>query len=152
MYGFHFQTETHSPESGLISAFTGIYYPQGCLKSLFYFTIYTRGPQLANETTLDCNGLTPAYAGTTSQALQFSLQLWAHPRIRGDHTSQLVDSIVYVGSPPHTRGPQFASVTKKKLNRLTPAYAGTTETNGAVLKEMGAHPRIRGDHLSFRKT
>ena len=33
MCGFHFRTEIYSPENGLVSAFTGISYPQGCLKS-----------------------------------------------------------------------------------------------------------------------
>ena len=110
---------------------------------------HTRGPLSNAIRDLWRRGLTPAYAGTTLASPSLMSEMWAHPRIRGDHYNRHYLTACFVGSPPHTRGP-LTQHRKYGYNiRLTPAYAGTTGAPRAEKNGYQAHPRIRGDHLSL---
>ena len=50
------------------------------------------------------------------------------------------------GSSPHTRGALFVGDTARKLRRIIPAYAGSTECQPMQIMSAGDHPRIRGEH------
>ena len=86
-----------------------------------------RGPLLLMCAPLVLGGLTPAWAGTTRWSSVASTQLWAHPRMGGDHRAQRAD-----------HGP---------VRGLTPAWAGTTGPPSPTPGSPGAHPRMGGDHL-----
>ncbi len=50
------------------------------------------------------------------------------------------------GSPPLTRGPRRRKRGRRRTNRITPAYAGTTRPGAAPAGRRRDHPRLRGDH------
>ena len=90
--------------------------------------------------------ITPAYAGSTSV-------LWStcdldgdHPRIRGEHRFVSSSHRIRNGSPPHTRGAPGTGCSWCTRSRITPAYAGSTESAGASRTPTPDHPRIRGEH------
>ena len=72
------------------------------------------------------SGITPAYAGTTSQMHCKRLQAWDHPRLRGNYVNGIVALLPRVGSPPLTRELRVYYHLQLAYGRITPAYAGTT--------------------------
>ena len=73
----------------------------------------------------------------------------AHPRLRGEH--QLVNGFLqaFHGSSPLTRGAPVTGGILQVLNRLIPAYAGSTRCSCCFLRVEWAHPRLRGEHSYF---
>ena len=69
-----------------------------------------------------------------------------HPRIRGNHADCFRVWLVDPGSPPHTREPPFRRRCHRGRDRITPAYAGTTQSFLLSLVSNRDHPRIRGNH------
>ena len=94
------------------------------------------------------SGITPAYAGSTLSDRRQRMQLQDHPRIRGKYL--LIASVENAapGSPPHTREVQETVIVFSPSNRITPAYAGSTQhaKDGDLMVED--HPRIRGKYES----
>ena len=76
----------------------------------------------------DAIGITPAYAGKTLLRIFEVLLLWDHPRIRGKDARVTSYSESCTGSPPHTRERHINTVHSLFLLRITPAYAGKTES------------------------
>ena len=56
-----------------------------------------------------------------------------------------------LGSPPHGRGAQVSVAGVVHLDRLTPAWAGSTNSRNIWLKTSRAHPRMGGEHVSALK-
>ena len=50
------------------------------------------------------------------------------------------------GSSPLTRGARVRSPQIRRRHRLIPAYAGSTEPGVTPKVQIGAHPRLRGEH------
>ena len=50
----------------------------------------------------------------------------AHPRLRGEHRAQYLIWVRAYGSSPLTRGARLYPIIKQRLQRLIPAYAGST--------------------------
>ncbi len=97
--------------------------------------------------------ITPAYAGNTDQSFQIASSTEDHPRIRGEHAHFDEDLILFLGSPPHTRGTQYAFLSLAVVAGITPAYAGNTLYKCKFNEIKRDHPRIRGEHpfeLVFR--
>ena len=92
-------------------------------------------------------GITPAYAGSTDSFHVFKFKTRDHPRIRGKHQKTEVSHPFQMGSPPHTREAHMVNNQRHCGNRITPAYAGSTEYSGVHLGVSEDHPRIRGKHL-----
>ncbi|SCQ64131.1 Hypothetical protein PFR_JS9-2_2040 [Propionibacterium freudenreichii] len=90
--------------------------------------------------------LTPAYAGSTIEALLWGSASGAHPRICGEHVVVAIRTKTGLGSPPHMRGAPDGSVCGYVEFRLTPAYAGSTLPHRGAVSMGGAHPRICGEH------
>ena len=69
-----------------------------------------------------------------------------HPRIRGEHNSNVLTEMLTCGSSPHTRGAHARLPAREPLRRIIPAYAGSTvaQIPGKIVK--ADHPRIRGEH------
>ncbi len=91
-------------------------------------------------------GLTPAWAGNTSGSPTRSTWSWAHPRMGGEHASVDAAGVATAGSPPHGRGTRRARPGAPPGAGLTPAWAGNTEPAVAGEAEIGAHPRMGGEH------
>ena len=70
--------------------------------------------------------ITPAYAGTTLKCLVIVKSRWDHPRLRGNYIALPSSKIRIRGSPPLTRELQDIVPKGDEINRITPAYAGTT--------------------------
>ena len=87
---------------------------------------HTRGPHSDIDSIESVSGITPAYAGTTPGANLIERCRGDHPRIRGDHFFCSDNGGILPGSPPHTRGPHHRERKDVVLQRITPAYAGTT--------------------------
>ena len=51
-----------------------------------------------------------------------------------------------VGSSPHTRGAPLPLLVSFSVNRIIPAYAGSTATSPGPGCRGRDHPRIRGEH------
>ena len=72
------------------------------------------------------SGLIPAYAGSTDSWVSRPGCSWAHPRLRGEHSSASSSNAAGWGSSPLTRGALRMSAISSPFPRLIPAYAGST--------------------------
>ena len=70
----------------------------------------------------------------------------AHPRSRGDHSSETQNRLVGLGSSPLARGPHLSQWEDEHVFGLIPARAGTTYSRSLCCRVHRAHPRSRGDH------
>ena len=50
------------------------------------------------------------------------------------------------GSSPHTRGARYVDMAAYRLDRIIPAYAGSTLESVPAEEPCWDHPRIRGEH------
>mgnify|MGYP006926343944 CR=1 FL=1 len=90
----------------------------------------------------------PAYAGSTVAAgAPFGISR-DHPRIRGEHDDSDQYVIDGLGSSPHTRGARHPGARVVVVERIIPAYAGSTAAVLPAGGRVGDHPRIRGEHAS----
>ena len=69
-----------------------------------------------------------------------------HPRIRGEHIQKQSADSTGKGSSPHTRGAHRQASRRRRLERIIPAYAGSTRTLSDRAHPRPDHPRIRGEH------
>ncbi len=91
--------------------------------------------------------LIPACAGTTKLLSEYSGQISAHPRLRGDHKNGHLCHQKPAGSSPPARGPRPHRGDQRRNMGLIPACAGTTFAFRRSRAGVGAHPRLRGDHF-----
>ena len=68
----------------------------------------------------------PAYAGSTTPSWKVTGNPEDHPRIRGEHAIHTRRADCSDGSSPHTRGAPDAEGGHGLLERIIPAYAGST--------------------------
>ena len=94
-----------------------------------------------------CNGITPAYAGTTSAKSDGNLLDQDHPRLRGNYSPETFSKICAPGSPPLTRELPMHRRLRKSIRRITPAYAGTTRNLLVDGSGKRDHPRLRGNYF-----
>ena len=71
---------------------------------------------------------------------------WAHPRLRGEHSLHNTGDGPVWGSSPLTRGALNKATNDVLTGGLIPAYAGSTDKKGELVKPGTAHPRLRGEH------
>ena len=72
-------------------------------------------PHTRGALPVTCSGNTklriiPAYAGSTGVFLSLFVPMSDHPRIRGEHVRVRNDSLLFVGSSPHTRGAPTSTI------------------------------------------
>ena len=91
-------------------------------------------------------GLIPAHAGKTRVVGVHDAVSWAHPRSRGENSTQLRRDIWNRGSSPLTRGKRVDAVPDVRASGLIPAHAGKTERGDVGPLSGGAHPRSRGEN------
>ena len=90
--------------------------------------------------------ITPAYAGNTSKKVLNVQVTGDHPRLRGEHVSNISTNEKILGSPPPTRGTRKPLSHKQVRLGITPAYAGNTCIKIPQRNYGGDHPRLRGEH------
>ena len=76
-------------------------------------------------------GIIPAYAGSTAPLTTATSTRTDHPRIRGEHRMAVELLKVVRGSSPHTRGAHRLPLDQLPLERIIPAYAGSTPTSSS---------------------
>ena len=89
----------------------------------------TRGIRPSFSVLLEPSRITPAYAGNTSSLPRFLTRSWDHPRLRGEYPPSNRFLMVEKGSPPLTRGIRKINLHLIFSARITPAYAGNTQTD-----------------------
>ena len=94
----------------------------------------------------------PAYAGSTFRLVILHIIVADHPRIRGEHRRPSPTSKQSVGSSPHTRGARHPRARVVVVERIIPAYAGSTLCARVSVSLAKDHPRIRGEHPWTFKT
>ena len=107
---------------------------------------HTRGAHGDDRLTDQLDGIIPAYAGSTRTLPSCSGWRPDHPRIRGEHAKQALNTVYGKGSSPHTRGALDRGCRCPSGRRIIPAYAGSTDSLGRRRGARPDHPRIRGEH------
>ena len=69
---------------------------------------------------------TPACAGNTNIFPLYLVCHGDHPRMRGEHSVQVISIVSYSGSSPHARGTPCAYLPSKTGHGIIPACAGNT--------------------------
>jgi len=107
---------------------------------------HTRGARPGRSSRHRHGGIIPAYAGSTTSPCRARTCRGDHPRIRGEHKPRCSSSKPWKGSSPHTRGAPDAERGEGLLERIIPAYAGSTSRESRASTTPMDHPRIRGEH------
>ena len=95
-------------------------------------------------------GLIPAHAGKTSLPSRWRRPARAHPRSRGENSSDATPAKDSVGSSPLTRGKRREALPQRLDHGLIPAHAGKTTTSALCPSSHRAHPRSRGENPRHR--
>ena len=111
---------------------------------------HTRGARPRPATVARRGRIIPAYAGSTTLARNAAGKAPDHPRIRGEHHRLGCAGDFGRGSSPHTRGARRRHGSGIRLERIIPAYAGSTRPTGPAIRPLPDHPRIRGEHERVR--
>ena len=106
----------------------------------------TRGKPRRARTSCWPRGLIPAHAGKTRLSSRAAASSRAHPRSRGENDHNEVLAAFEDGSSPLTRGKPHRQRTVHPRERLIPAHAGKTLTDGIIERGAAAHPRSRGEN------
>ena len=109
---------------------------------------HTRGARHGRTARALRRRIIPAYAGSTLGAICPSSTRTDHPRIRGEHVRRAGHARGRQGSSPHTRGAPSREIDVEPVDRIIPAYAGSTLVHAGLTPHIQDHPRIRGEHMS----
>ena len=88
----------------------------------------------------------PAHAGNTESWPHSCLQLWFHPRSRGEYYNVTIPSRCVRGSSPLTRGIHCFMGAMKRDPGFIPAHAGNTSDQYIIPGQRWVHPRSRGEY------
>ena len=88
----------------------------------------------------------PACAGNTPRTRHDRPATPVHPRLRGEHSSEIRLSCNCSGSSPPARGTLAAVTCFPHRSRFIPACAGNTLVARWLLVLRAVHPRLRGEH------
>ena len=105
-----------------------------------------RGTPTQSDDVRGLAGLIPARAGNTHGFYCVEFSHGAHPRSRGEHTSEQTHECWPSGSSPLARGTPPARSPLTAQMGLIPARAGNTVMPTRFKIGRWAHPRSRGEH------
>ena len=71
-------------------------------------------------------GIIPAYAGSTNRGRPAERPVGDHPRVCGEHSQAFREGRANSGSSPRMRGAQPVEIPSQLVDRIIPAYAGST--------------------------
>ena len=93
-------------------------------------------------------GITPAWAGKSTQVGGTEVILKDHPRVGGEKFTRVEDSSSCAGSPPRGRGKAQAFRVRPVGRGITPAWAGKRRSGFVLAPAPTDHPRVGGEkHL-----
>ena len=92
----------------------------------------------------------PAYAGNTGTGAGKSESAPVHPRVCGEHAPAHGVPRERPGSSPRMRGTHAGGGPEGQGRRFIPAYAGNTPGMSLVRARKAVHPRVCGEHRSWR--
>ena len=110
----------------------------------------TRGARAFFYTTVTNFRIIPAYAGSTTPQRVTMRGTGDHPRLRGEHARPRSGSARSRGSSPPTRGARHPALPGRRMDRIIPAYAGSTDRLQDRRMGRPDHPRLRGEHSAGR--
>ena len=87
---------------------------------------HTRGARRCHYVGPPADRIIPAYAGSTGSTSSAGVSPKDHPRIRGEHATNLKPTSTKRGSSPHTRGAREGCESNVAGRGIIPAYAGST--------------------------
>ena len=96
--------------------------------------------------TIQC-GIIPACAGSTRLVLPLLRTFRDHPRMCGEHGGVNNYNNPTLGSSPHVRGAHAMTGEKTQVYGIIPACAGSTFDMIEILRQIGDHPRMCGEHV-----
>ena len=76
---------------------------------------------------------------------------WDHPRVCGEHASNVSDSSRNLGSSPRMRGTRHTRPVRGRGTGIIPAYAGNTSYGNDCKARDRDHPRVCGEHCHVRR-
>ena len=88
----------------------------------------------------------PAWAGNTLAASSRAPPLTVHPRVGGEHSSDMAELLSRNGSSPRGRGTPSLDGVTHQVHRFIPAWAGNTRSNRSRSGFGTVHPRVGGEH------
>ena len=91
----------------------------------------------------------PAYAGSTTLRTAENLCGTDHPRVCGEHPSLRDTGQLAMGSSPRMRGAHKIGADGLDLDRIIPAYAGSTTPRTRSQPWSRDHPRVCGEHMTL---
>ena len=91
-------------------------------------------------------GIIPACAGSTAFSRSPCVVSRDHPRMRGEHSTDMVPVSTHIGSSPHARGARAHMRSTSGFWRIIPACAGSTLSPSRGRRTWRDHPRMRGEH------
>ena len=91
----------------------------------------------------------PACAGNTGRRWNSTPNWTVHPRVRGEHNSELRLSDGTNGSSPRARGTRLSRRRRRSRHRFIPACAGNTAAPLRCRRPSPVHPRVRGEHYGY---
>ena len=94
--------------------------------------------------------LIPACAGSIYQVYGTITEVQAHPRVRGEHFSSVIQPPARSGSSPRARGACVPLPAAHLHGGLIPACAGSMSGGRSGSRSRRAHPRVRGEHPDSR--
>ena len=96
--------------------------------------------------------ITPAYAGKSKREPYSFRFNWDHPRLCGEKRTRYFGMCQRLGSPPPMRGKAQNGSKRRRVHRITPAYAGKSSVATTAAFSYGDHPRLCGEKVKHRAT
>ena len=90
-------------------------------------------------------GITPAYAGKRLCCSSVRPETWDHPRVCGEKRTLARCRRFVLGSPPRMRGKGDRTKRPHYHGRITPAYAGKSDSTATNWLNTEDHPRVCGE-------
>ena len=100
---------------------------------------------MAGETVITIR-IIPAYAGSTLKPAGLAIMDGDHPRVCGEHLTDLLFAFLSWGSSPRMRGARLTVLELVRITGIIPAYAGSTTTRNPAEWKPRDHPRVCGEH------
>ena len=108
---------------------------------------HVRGARCFATVFLDGFGIIPACAGSTWSMAIGTAWDGDHPRMCGEHRISVNTVSSSAGSSPHVRGALRETRQKLQYSGIIPACAGSTFDMIEILRQIGDHPRMCGEHV-----
>ena len=119
--------------------------PVGCVSGWLGSPPRMRGKAPSLAVLGACIGITPAYAGKSTDPQRPKAAQQDHPRVCGEKLSGCVWQQACAGSPPRMRGKVSQPHYSTGRGGITPAYAGKSPLRAVFWCRHRDHPRVCGE-------